>query len=68
MLQISKRIGFDFTDNGAKRALLVQGRSILEKISLFSHDLFFAETMGLSFVPTPETLRLYLEQVAGNYF
>ena len=76
---IIKKIGFDFTDSEAKRemkkpevlrvltGLFVQGRSSFEEISLFRHDSFFADTLKLSYVPAPETLRLYTEQVAGNY-
>ena len=76
---IIKKIGFDFTDSEAKRemkkpevlramaGLFVQGRSSFEEISLFRHDSFFADTLKLPYVPAPETLRLYMEQVAGNY-
>lgn len=76
---IIKQIGFDFTDNEAKQqmkkpevlramaGLFVQGRSSFEEISLFRHDPFFADTLSLSRTPAPETLRLYIEEVASNY-
>lgn len=43
--------------------LLSQGRTHFEEIELFRKDQLFQDSFGLSFVPAPETLRLYLERM-----
>lgn len=45
--------------------LLVQGRNSFEEIDLFRYNAFFKRTLGISYVPARETLRLYLEKIAA---
>jgi len=46
--------------------LLAQGRSSFEEIDLYRGNDPFGQSLGLSFVPAQETLRLYLEKVADD--
>ena len=43
--------------------LFVQGRTRYEEVSLVRSDSLFQESLELPYVPAPETLRLYLEQM-----
>lgn len=46
--------------------LLAQGRSTYEEIDLYRNNDLFAQSLGLSFVPAQETLRLYLEKLSDE--
>ena len=52
----------------AMAGLHIQGRTRFEEISIFRNDPFFRECFGLSYVPAPETLRIYLEKLTSRSF
>lgn len=74
--KIFERIGFGNNQESQKlthpeilkalAGLFVQGRNRYEEIRLFREDQLFRDSLGLSYVPAVETLRLYLEQMAGE--
>lgn len=46
--------------------LLAQGRSSFEEIDVYRSNDLFGQSLGLSSIPARETLRLYLEKLAGD--
>jgi hypothetical protein len=69
--KICDRIGFASASSSVPHpgilrslvGLLSQGRTHFEEIELFRQDQLFQDSFGLSYVPAPETLRLYLERM-----
>ncbi len=47
--------------------LIVQGRSSYAEVDLFRNDPLFQQALGFDTVYAPETIRIYLDRLAGRF-